>query len=41
MKQYRCPICGNTIGVGVTLVVAPTCNNPKHKTRPTVMEEKK
>lgn len=41
MKQtnYKCPLCGTVVGVGVRLVTAPTCNNPKHKTNPRIMEE--
>lgn len=41
MVEYECKICGNRVGVAVKLAAPPTCNNRKHKTRPTIMEQKK
>jgi hypothetical protein len=38
MATYKCPLCGAKITVGVRLTVPPTCNNPKHKTNPKIME---
>jgi len=37
-SKFRCPLCGNIVTVRVSLSAPPTCNNPKHKTNPKVME---
>lgn len=31
MTEYKCPVCSNTIKVGVNLRVPPICANPKHR----------
>jgi endogenous inhibitor of DNA gyrase (YacG/DUF329 family) len=40
MAKYKCPICGQTVRVGVTLKVTPTCNSSKH-TKAVKMEASK
>ena len=40
MPKYTCPICKQSVRVGVTLKVAPTCNSPKHS-KVAKMEESK
>jgi hypothetical protein len=37
MPKYVCPTCKQTVRVGVTLKVTPTCNSPKHR-KPEQME---
>jgi rubrerythrin len=42
MTEYKCPVCGNTIKVGVNLRVPPICANPKHrKVEVMIVKEKK